>query len=246
MQTLYLTLPTPEENLALDEALLDEAEERAAQGAPHETREVLRIWEPDSPFVVLGRSSRLEEEVDLAACRALGIPVLRRSSGGATIVAGPGCLMYAVVLGYDRNPHLRAIDQAHHFVLQRLVAAVGSAIPGVAKRGTSDLALGDRKVSGNSLRCKRQHLLYHGTLLYDFPLSLVGELLKTPPRQPNYRHKRSHRESVTNLPLTAHTLRELLSQAWQATTPYAPWPEARTRTLVAERYGTERWNVHYP
>ncbi len=51
MELLELTLATPEENLALDEALLDEAE---AAGRPSE---VLRLWESILPAVVVGRSS---------------------------------------------------------------------------------------------------------------------------------------------------------------------------------------------
>ena len=42
-----LTLPSPAENLALDEALLEEAE---ATGRPTET---LRFWEPARPMVVV-------------------------------------------------------------------------------------------------------------------------------------------------------------------------------------------------
>ena len=45
-------------------------------------------------------------------------------------------------------------------------------------QGTSDLAIGDLKFSGNSARCRRRWLLYHGTLLYDFPLSLVAQCLQ--------------------------------------------------------------------
>jgi len=50
MRYLDLTLPSPAENLALDEALLEEAE---ASGRPTET---LRLWEPRQPAVVVGRS----------------------------------------------------------------------------------------------------------------------------------------------------------------------------------------------
>jgi lipoate-protein ligase A len=101
---LDLTLPTAAENLALDEALLDEAE--AAGGS----QELLRLWEPQQTLVVVGRGSQLAHEVDLAACRRDGVPVLRRSSGGAAIVSGRGCLMYAVVLSQTLRPELRSID----------------------------------------------------------------------------------------------------------------------------------------
>ncbi len=107
MRLLDLTLETAEENLALDEALLDEAE------AGREPREVLRIWESPRPLVVLGRSSQVSHEVELAFCRQQGIPVLRRASGGAAIVAGPGSLMYAVVLSYDVAARA-ALDRRRH------------------------------------------------------------------------------------------------------------------------------------
>ena len=52
----------------------------------------------------------------------------------------------------------------------------------VFQSDASDLVLGDLKFSGNSARCRRRWLLYHGTLLYDFPLALVARCLKMPPR----------------------------------------------------------------
>ncbi|MCH8880520.1 MAG: hypothetical protein IID34_11635 [Planctomycetes bacterium] len=84
MQLLDITLPTLAENLALDDALLEEAEQADPVSA---SRETLRIWQPSAPMVVLGRSSRRADEVNLAACRRLGVPIFRRSSGGAAIAA---------------------------------------------------------------------------------------------------------------------------------------------------------------
>src|SRR6187200_1117199 len=103
MKLLELTLPTPEENLALDEALLEEAE--AGKAAD----EVLRLWEMPEKVVVVGRSSQVGEEVNLEAVAEAQVPVLRRCSGGAAIVAGPGCLMYSVVLRYEGREHLRLL-----------------------------------------------------------------------------------------------------------------------------------------
>ena len=237
MRYLDLTLPTAAENLALDEALLEEAE---AGDAPAET---LRLWEPRQPMVVVGRSSQFPIEVRLDACRTLGIPVLRRSSGGAAIVAGPGCLMYALVLSYRLRPQLRVLHQAHRWVLGTLAAAIGAFVPGVECRGTSDLAIGGRKFSGNSARCRRNHLLYHGTLLYDFPLELVERCLTMPPRMPDYREGRPHEGFVTNLPLRLETIREELVAAFGADEPRDSWPERRTAQLVAEKYTLPEWRA---
>jgi lipoate-protein ligase A len=237
MRLLDLTLPTPEENLALDEALLDEND---ASGGPRET---LRLWESDRPLVVIGRSSRIAAEVRRDVCDELRIPVLRRTSGGAAIVAGPGCLMYSLVLSYQRRPSLRAIDAAHRFVLGTIAAALCRLVPGVEPRGTSDLAIGGRKFSGNSVRSKRDRMLYHGTLLYDFPLELIARLLTMPSRQPDYREGRGHESFVTNLPLTSSAIRQTLVAAWQVTEPRSQWPQSATARLVAERYAMREWNV---
>jgi lipoate-protein ligase A len=236
MKLLDLTLPTPAENLALDEALLDSAEADPREG------EVLRLWELASHAVVMGRSSNAESEVNLPACRSRGVPVLRRSSGGAAIVAGPGCLMYAVVLSYKRRPHLRMLDEAHRYVLSQVAAGIRTLGVDVKLSGTSDLAWNDRKVSGNSLRCKRDHFLYHGTILYDFDLPLLGELLRWPPRQPEYRRRRPHGEFVTNLPVKAADLRQALAASFAAHEPLEAWPHELTARLVAERYATAEWN----
>jgi lipoate-protein ligase A len=249
MKLLDLTLETPAENLALDEALLDAAEaggvtvatdcvESAASG----DGEVLRLWESPTTMVVLGNSSRLEDEVNVELCRQRNIPILRRASGGAAIVAGPGCLMYAVVLSYQKRPQLRSIDATHRFVMETIAATLLQLVPGVTRAGTSDLVLGDKKFSGNSLRCKRNLVLYHGTLLYDFLLEQIGELLKMPLRQPEYRHQRSHHDFVTNLPLTAEQLRQAMAAAFAAGKAETDWPREFTSQLVAKKYSQAAWN----
>jgi lipoate---protein ligase len=236
MQYLDLTLPTPEENLALDEALLDAAEQNAAP------QEALRLWEPRGLMVVLGRSSRIDEEVHREACQADGVPILRRPSGGATILTGPGCLMYALVLSYELRPALRSVDLAHQFVLNIIASAIRPLADAVRCRGISDLALAERKISGNSVRCRKRHFLYHGTLLYRFPLELVGRYLRTPPRQPAYRAGRDHDSFLTNLPVDRAALSAALASAWQASDPCERWPREQTSQLVRERYALQEWN----
>jgi lipoate-protein ligase A len=239
MRYLDLTLAEASANIALDEALLETAEASA------EPMEILRLWEPTAPIVVLGRSSSIQREVRFEACRDRGVSVIRRSSGGLAVVAGPGCLMYALVLSYDLRPELRQLDVAHREVLATMVAGLSRYVPDVAARGTSDLAIGARKVSGNSVRCKRRRMLYHGTLLYDFPLALIGELLNDPPRAPEYRAGRGHEDFVANMPATREQLREALLSAWNAREPLGEWPQAMVEALVAEKYSRDAWNFRH-
>lgn len=244
MQLLDLTLNSSADNLALDEALLEEAEARFDKAPENRAAEVLRIWEPRDFMVVVGSSSRVAEEVDLEVCRAQGVPVMRRASGGCAIVAGPGCLMYSVVLSYAGRSHLRFIDQAHQHVLGPITRSLKELFGiNAIRAGISDLVCDDRKISGNSLRCKRNFFLYHGTLLYNFPLVRVSKLLKMPGRQPEYRQHRPHADFITNLSLDADSLRRVLISAFDASERRWTWPLQLTATLVEKKYGSEEWNL---
>ncbi|HEX4000170.1 MAG TPA: hypothetical protein VHX65_16570 [Pirellulales bacterium] len=203
--------------------------------------ETLRLWEPREFMVVLGSSSRLLDEVNLATCRERRIEVLRRSSGGAAILAGPGSLMYALVLDRRSRPELSGVDTTHRWVLETLASAIGQIVPGVARRGISDLAVRERKFSGNSLRVRRDWLLYHGTLLYGFPLRSLDACLGTPPRQPAYRAGRRHSHFVINLPLDAKRLREAVCSAFDCSGMATTWPQELTARLAAEKFGNPDW-----
>ncbi|HSB60462.1 MAG TPA: lipoate--protein ligase family protein [Vicinamibacteria bacterium] len=178
MRLLDLTLPTPEENLALDEALFRALDRAVESGADPREWEALRFWECPRAVVVLGRSGRAEEQVDLAACGEAGIPVRRRSSGGGAVLLGPGCLCFSLALSYRRHPALREVAASYRLVLGRIAA--GLAVEGLAVRGTADLALGDRKVSGNAQLRGRHGLLHQDTLLHAFEPALLPRLLREP------------------------------------------------------------------
>lgn len=255
MLFLSHTAATPEENLALDEALLDLAEMSTAAReagiddpapwlAAH-NGEVLRLWEAPAPFVVLGSSSKYQQEANVAACRADDVPILRRASGGAAIVTGPGCLMYGVVLSYDARPELRDLDKAHRFMMQTLSRALSIDGLAISVHGICDLVHEGRKFSGNSLRCKRGHLLYHGTLLYDYPLANIAQYLGTPARMPEYRAGRAHESFVTNVPLSREKMVAALREAFGAEAELPSLPTELTQKLVTEKYSQESWTERF-
>lgn len=244
---LDVALPTVEENLALDEALLELAHEGLTAAV------CVRTWMATEPAIVLGSSSRVDEEIDLKACEAAGVRVMRRPSGGGTVVLGPGCLMWSVI-----TPHpggVPPIEAIHAAMLEPLAAALNEALPPskvhagwrVARRGTSDLAVSrerdavERKVSGNALRVRRHGVLYHGTLLDRFDLGLVGRVLRHPPREPDYRSRRTHGDFLVNLDLGRETLERSVRAAFNATLAQSDWPSDRVARLVADRYSASEW-----
>ena len=211
MRFADVTLPTPEENLAYDQRLLELAES-GVEG------EVLRVWEPRSHFVVLGYSRNPAEDVDQAACARLRMPILRRCSGGGTIVQGPGVLNFSLILDLHRRPACRTIRSATAYVLERhrqtLEALLGRPI---SIQGISDLTVDSQKFSGNAQRRLRRFTLIHGTFLINLDLDLMDTVLRIPADQPSYRHGRIHREFLINLHEDTRRIKDALRRAWDAT-----------------------------
>ncbi|MCO8122109.1 lipoate--protein ligase family protein [Stieleria sp. TO1_6] len=230
---------SPARQLALDEALLN-----AAQAG--QIGSSFRTWELHQPSVVLGRSSKLRIETDPDFCKRNGIDIYRRCSGGASIVGGPGCLMYSVVLAISDHPQTGKIDGAHTFVMQRVLAAARCQLPGIEMQGICDLTWNNQKFSGNALRITRSHVLYHGTILYAADLALIAACLATAPRQPDYRQGRDHSDFVTNAPLEPQRFAVDLAAEFQVDDgPLATAVQADLLRAVDElqrdRYGCQNW-----
>ncbi len=234
MQWLSLTLPDLHANLALDEALLLDAEEGRGP-------EVLRLWEWATPAVVLGAAGRIADDVEEAICQRDGVPLARRSSGGGTVLLGTGCLLYSLVLAYDRAEDLTQIGSSYRYILDITGTALRERLFPVELAGISDLTSAGRKFSGNAQQRKRTHLLHHGTLLYRFDLHQVGRYLRQPPRQPDYRRHRDHDAFLMNLPLGREALVAALCDAWGAHEEMMTYPADQVRKLVAGKYELESW-----
>jgi len=243
MKVLDLTLPTPAENLACDEALLDAAE---AGGSG----EVLRFWESPQYFVVVGYANKIASEVNVVECEAKGIPILRRCSGGGTVLQGPGCLNYALVLRVTDDGPTRSIHSANQFIMERNRKAIASLNPqlstlNISVCGHTDLAAGNRKFSGNSQRRRKDHLLFHGTFLRHFDPALMSEMLPMPSLRPEYRQKRSHGDFMMALDVSTSAIKSQLSQEWGATEAGVDFPRERIAALVREKYSRADWNFKF-
>jgi lipoate-protein ligase A len=242
MKYFDCTFPSPAENLACDEALLDWCE--SGEGA-----KCLRFWESPGPFIVVGYANKVETEVNVAACEARKIPILRRCSGGGTVVQGPGCLNYTLVLPIAKDGPLHSIPVANQFIMRRNRAAIESAIrspqSAIAVRGHTDLAIGGRKFSGNSQRRRKHFLLFHGTFLLNFDLALIGDLLKMPSKEPDYRESRKHSDFLTNINVSAEQVKAALQKGWDASSPLTNPPLKIIKALAREKYATNEWNFKF-
>jgi lipoate-protein ligase A len=198
----------------------------------------------------------VETEVNVAVCQAHGIPVFRRCSGGGTVLQGPGCLNYTLILQIGAHPLLANISSANRFIMERNCEAVEPEVRSrkpearIAVCGHTDLALVTRhlslvtyrKFSGNSQRRHKRALLFHGTFLLGLDLPLINEVLRMPSQQPDYRKGRGHTGFLVNLAVPAARLKTTLGKAWNAAEGSPDSPDQETRRLAAEKYSTAKWN----
>lgn len=244
MRFLDLSLSSPAENLALDEALLNECESGASDDG------ILRFWQPTSPFVALGYVCKWRDETDFAECQSRNVPILRRASGGGTVLQAPGVLNYALILRIEIGTPTENLTSTNSFIMERHHAALQSLLPDeVSIRGTSDLvletALEDRKFCGNAQRRRQKYLLFHGAFLLDCDLDLLSAVLRPPPRQPDYRAHRAHADFVTNLHFPAEKIKAALREIWDANAPRPTWPRESVEKLVEEKYVRDEWNLKF-
>ena len=191
-----VSFPDPQQNIAYDEELLRLADKEGAGS-------VLRFWDSPSIFIVVGRIGKIEEDVDVKAAAADGVPVLRRASGGGTVVRGLGCLNYTLVLSKQEHPVLNDLRKSYEWISQKVIDALRPLGVEAVFRPTSDIAVAGsaKKFSGNAQKRGKNFILHHGTILYNFDLLLIPKYLSMPKDIPEYRQGRSHLDFVTNIPI---------------------------------------------
>jgi lipoate-protein ligase A len=205
------TMNAVERELEIDIERLD----AAGHGASAE----FRVWTTDETTVVVGRSVDVAEEVDVEACRGANVPIVRRPSGGRSVVVGRGTLQYSFVLPYDFAAELRSIRGSKRFCNRLLIEGLDR--PGRFEEDASgDLTCGDRKFAGLALKRRKSAMLLHGTLLLRADLELIAALLRHPASEPPYRNRREHSEFLTNIGAVdagnlERRVRELLVRAGQ-------------------------------
>ena len=177
--------------MTVNEHLLDEYLARK--------KPVYKVYEPSDVTIVLGAGRMAEKDVLLENTRIDGVTVLKRKGGGGTVVLSPG----QVVLTLVKEVHspFNNIEYAHAINrwFKETLSALG--IGEVDGRGTSDLAIRDRKILGAALYRRGLILFYQASLLVNNDLSLFDRYLLFPSKAAEYRRGRSHGEFCTTLHL---------------------------------------------
>jgi lipoate-protein ligase A len=178
-------------NMGLDLAIL----EGVARGDAPPT---LRLYGWDPPAVSIGYFQGLEEEVDLRACKARGIEVVRRVSGGGAVFHNAE-LTYSIIMPEGHPLAGKDIQESYRGLCAGIVE--GLAILGTAARfaPVNDIIAGDRKISGSAQTRRMGCVLQHGTVLLDLDVDLMFELLRVPREKMKGRLAADTKSRVTSL-----------------------------------------------
>lgn len=188
LEVIRWSEPTVEMNLAVDEQL--------AQCAGRTGRRILRLWWGGSPTVVLGCGDKPEVALDIDECERRGIGWVKRVTGGGTVLQTPGVLNYSYTApDFGRMDMRRLFEHGAGLVVRALAQLEVSA----QQCGISDVAVDDRKISGNAQARKWKAVLLHGTLLIDLDGKLMEAVLRHPHREPDYRNGRTHSDFIVTL-----------------------------------------------
>ena len=130
--------------------------------------EIFLLWQND-PAVIVGSYQNICREVHVERLRQLGIPVIRRITGGGTVYHDLGNLNYTYI-----SDGGAAID--YDQCLGPILAALNDIGVPARKNRTCDIAIGGGKISGSAQRMTKGRLLHHGTLLFSSDLGVLDQI----------------------------------------------------------------------
>lgn len=147
------------------------------------------------PAIVMGISGKMETLVNQNELLAKPIPVIRRFSGGGTVVVDRNTFFVTFIFNKEAltipsfpEPIMRWTEcfyrplfHPHPFALRE-----------------NDYVIGEKKFGGNAQSITKSRWLHHSSFLFHFS-SVLMNYLRIPDKMPKYRMNRSHTEFLCQL-----------------------------------------------
>jgi len=177
------------------------------------------LWIPDKVYIVLGASNNPNESLNTENVILDNVTVLKRPSGGQTVVLTPDNIIISAVFVNQHDLQPREVFRNMNLLIISAIEKTG--IKDLSMMGISDIAISGRKILGSSIYRNKQSLLYHAVLNLGEPASTFERYLRHPVKEPDYRNGRSHIDFVTSLKEKGftngtHHLEDLLTQSFKS------------------------------
>ncbi|MCW4026465.1 MAG: lipoate--protein ligase family protein [Candidatus Bathyarchaeota archaeon] len=180
-------------NMALDEAIAT----ARSMGRVANTVRFFR-WRPSA--VSIGYFQGMEEEVDIATCKSMGVDYIRRITGGGAVYHDySGELTYSILVDEEHGLVPKDILRSYDVLCSGLVVGLGHlGIPAEFKP-VNDIVAGGRKISGNAQTRRMGVVHQHGTILREVNPDVMFSLLKVPSEKIRDKLIKSVKERVTSV-----------------------------------------------
>ncbi len=245
-------------NMAIDEAML-----LTQKGSAQPT---LRFYDWLQPAFSFGYFQRIAEEVDVSACDAHGIELVRRITGGGTVVHGWD-VTYTIIVPHGSGTLPTDISAAYCAIsdclidgLQQLDIDVAHQIekpivenpPNICLTNPAqyDTLLNGKKIAGVSQRRNQTGVMYQGYIALDLP---APDVLALASRQISFNQVAAGKSTAINQCRSALIYRKQLEDAvtvgFEETlgvqlveTELSPEEIETAESLAQTKYGTAEWN----
>jgi lipoate-protein ligase A len=240
------------DNMAIDEAVLRHVTgwETTRRSPP-----TLRFYTWDPSAVSIGYFQGIEQEVDLAACEAEGVDVIRRLTGGGAVFHDrDGEITYSLTLSNDYPGIPSKVLDSYTVLCEGLVRGFAALGLNASFKPINDILVDGKKISGNAQTRRFGGILQHGTLLRDVNPALMFSLLKVPNEKIRDKLIESVESRVTSISrefesITDDEVIEAMIQGFKEALDIELVPGTLSQEehelaerIKAERYETDAWN----
>lgn len=199
------------------------------------------INEGSTPAIVLGISGKKEELVNEQKAAENKIPLIKRFSGGGTVIVDEHTLFITFICQKDLHPFpaypepiMKWTESLYKDTFQH---------EGFSLR-ENDYVLHDKKCGGNAQYIKKDRWLHHTSFLWDYSEERMGYLLH-PKKTPSYRESRPHTDFLCRLkeifPSKEHFVAAFMASFEQR----FPLKSRSVESVLKELPATERRATHF-
>lgn len=243
-------------NMAIDEAILIAQKEQ-----PNPT---LRFYDWTTPAFSFGYFQDIASEVDVEACYTEGIELVKRMTGGGTVVHGWD-LTYTLIL--PRQAGEMGISETYQFLGISLVKAFEKLnIPAecytdkvdstqssenicLTNPAENDVMCNGKKLAGVSVRRNRNGILFQGYISIDMP---PDPILKRVSKHPEIQEMLCKKCASINMEgrfIKRSSLIQAICETFEVEITFnsgklSQIEKAQAKTLANTKYATEAWNFH--
>ncbi|PSS33685.1 Lipoate-protein ligase A [Actinidia chinensis var. chinensis] len=151
----------------------------------------------NAPTIVMGLSGKPSELLEVGSVLQDKVPVIKRFTGGGTVIVDPGTIFVTLICNRDSvpgvQPYPRSIMHWSGLLYNEVFEGFGD-----FRLHENDYVFGNRKFGGNAQSITRKRWIHHTSFLWDFEARNMA-YLKLPQKAPEYRLARSHMEFVCRM-----------------------------------------------